>query len=147
MTAITEHGLDGYRQGCRCPICTAGKRDSMRAYRARKRGLGEPPPQPGSSVTALPAPAAEVDEPGPIEASVLEEAARLSAAARRPVTVQTALALARSLDDRRLATSHASLARQLSATMTSLREASAGRSGNLASVAALAQRRPTSGVG
>lgn len=30
-------GLSGYRRGCRCETCRAGKRDYMRGYRARRR--------------------------------------------------------------------------------------------------------------
>lgn len=35
--ADLQHGISGYRRGCRCETCRAGKRESMRAYRARRR--------------------------------------------------------------------------------------------------------------
>jgi hypothetical protein len=151
MVADIEHGLDGYRQGCRCTVCRAANTAYMRSYRAQRRGLEGPPPQPDSadaSVTVLPAPVVVEDAaPGAIEQAVLDETATLSGAARRPTSVRLALALARDLDDRRLATSHASQARQLEAVMASLRDASTRRQGRLASVATLAQRGPATGVG
>lgn len=145
--AADIHDLERYRAGCRCAVCRQANRDYMRDYRASRRGLEGPPPQPDSSVTVLPKPVLVDDVvPGPIEQAVLDETATLSGAARRPTSVETARALARDLDDRRLATSHASQARQLHALMESLRSASAGRSSRLASVARLSQR-PASGVG
>lgn len=147
MDANSEHNLDRYRGGCRCPSCKQANRDYMRAYRAERRGLGGPPPQPDSpdtraSVTVLPTPVVVVDaEPGPIEQSVRDEVRSLSAAERRPSSVQTAIGLARDLDNRRLATCHASLARQLEATMKALRDASMPRRGRLAAVAQMSHRR------
>jgi len=158
-----EHGTDrGYRlcragsDGKRCDACLDAHADAEARRAAARRGLSEPPPQPssaldqGASVTVLPTPPAVRvvdDSPGAIEQAVLAEAATLSASQRRPSAVQTAVRLARDLDDRRLATSHASLARQLSAVMDSLRAASSARQSRLATVAQMSQRRPTSGVG
>jgi hypothetical protein len=157
-----EHGTDrGYRLcragsgGKRCNACLDAHADAEARRAAARRGLGEPPPQPSSpqpsaSVTVLPTPAAAVvvdDGPGAIEQAVLDEAATLSAAVRRPSAVQTAVRLARDLDNPKLAVSHASLARQLSAVMDSLRAASSARQSRLATVAQMSQRRPASGVG
>jgi hypothetical protein len=79
---------------------------------------------------------------------VLDETAGLSAAARRLSDVQAAIRLARNLDNPRLATSHASIAKQLKAIMDSLHHSStADRRGRLASVAQMTQRRPASRLG
>jgi hypothetical protein len=155
-----QHGTDAaYRycragsDGGRCNSCKDAHADAEARRAAARRGLPEPPPQPDSpdaSVTVLPKPSVvEDDAPGPAEQSVLDEVETLSAAARRPSAVQAAVRLARNLDNPRLATSHATLAKQLVAIMDSLREASAlGRRGRLASVAALSARRgPAAGVG
>lgn len=152
MDATAEHGLDRYRSGCRCSVCKAANRDYMREYRASRRGLEGPPPQPDSpdaSVMVLTKRVIiEDDAPGPAEESVLAEVEALSAAVHRPSAVQAAVRLARNLDNPRLATSHASTAKQLVAIMDALYEASAsGRRGRLASVAALSRRGPATGVG
>ena len=34
---VTNHGNAGYRQGCRCDVCSAAHRERMRAYHDRKR--------------------------------------------------------------------------------------------------------------
>jgi hypothetical protein len=150
MMAADVHDLDRYRAGCRCAVCKAANRDYMRLYRSEKRGLSEPAPLPDSpeaSVTVLPRPVLVEDfVTGPNEQAVLDETATLSAAARRPTSVQSALTMARGLDNRKLATQHAAMVRQLEAVMASLRAASTVRAGRLAAVAKLSQR-PISGVG
>jgi hypothetical protein len=151
MAATSDHGLDRYRSGCRCEVCKQANRDYMRTYRAERRGLGGPPPQPDSSdasVTVLPAPALVEDVvPGPNEQAVLDEIASLSAATRRPSSVQSALTLARGLDNVKLSTQHAAMVRQKEAVMETLRNASAGDRRGRLSVVALKSRRPVSGVG
>jgi hypothetical protein len=96
MAATSDHGLDRYRSGCRCEVYKQANRDYMRTYRAERRGLGEPPPQPDStdaSVSRLSAPVLVEDvAPDPIEAAVLAETGTLLGAARRPTSVQLALA-------------------------------------------------------
>lgn len=155
-----RHGTDrGYRycragsDGGRCDPCKDAHADAEARRAATRRGLSGPPPQPlsfdecAASVSVLPQPAAVVDpEPGPIEQGVLDEVKTLSAAERRPSAVQTAVRLARDLDDPRLATSHASMSRQLMAVMAALREASTHRQGRLASVAQMAQRTSSAGA-
>lgn len=75
--AADIHDLERYRAGCRCAVCRQANRDYMRDYRASRRGLEGPPPQPDSSVTVLPKPVLVDDVvPGPIEQAVLDETAR-----------------------------------------------------------------------
>lgn len=87
---------------------------------------------PGPEVTV-----GEVLEPGPVEKGVCTALARLSAAATHEDLVAQARTLARDLDDHRLATSHASVNRQLSATMAELRRNSEPRKGRLARIQAM----------
>lgn len=151
-----KHGTDaGYRycragvDGGRCDACKDAHADAEARRAAARRGLSEPPPQADASVAVLPTPAVVEDvEPGPNEQAVLDEIASLSAAVRRPSSVQSALTLARGLDNQRLATSHATMARQKELVMESLRSASsADRGGRLVAVAQMSQRRPKSRLG
>ncbi len=64
-----------------------------------------------------------------------------SGAATRPALVEAALTMAHGLDDRRLATSWPSLARQHMQALAALHAASAPRKGKLATVATLSDRR------
>jgi hypothetical protein len=151
------HGSDrGYRvcragvDGGRCNACKDAHAAAEARRAAARKGL-EPPQNDESdegsaaSVTVLPT-VVDEDVPGPTERAVLDEVEGLSAALRRPSDVQAAIRLARNLDNPRLATSHATLARQLTAITKSLREAStADRRGRL-SVVAMKSRRPVSGV-
>jgi hypothetical protein len=148
-----EHGTRRmYLRGCRCDPCKAANAEYMNSYRVAQRGLGEPPPV----VTVLPTKVAskstEATEaaelpagPGPIERSVLAEVDMLSGREKHPSLVEVAVRLAKGLDDRRLATQHASLSRQLRQTMADLHAASVGRRNRLASVAAMS--RATSSAG
>jgi hypothetical protein len=145
-----EHGTDrGYRHcragvdGGRCDACKDAHADAEARRAAARRGLGEPPSQPVSPavVTVLPTPVVGDEAPGPVEQAVRDEVESLSVAEHRPSDVQTAIRLARNLDNPRLATSHATLGYRLTGIMKSLREASAAdRRGRLASVAALSHR-------
>ncbi|MBC2903195.1 hypothetical protein [Streptomyces cupreus] len=37
---VAEHGMRGYRQGCRCPLCR--KANTERTYRQKTKRTGEP---------------------------------------------------------------------------------------------------------
>ena len=78
-----------YVEGCRCEGCTEANR---LYFRRRRAGDTAPPP---AAVVSLPA--AGASEPGPVEAAVEAEMAGLTDA--RPGLAQTALALARILDN------------------------------------------------
>lgn len=34
-----EHGINGYKRGCRCPICTETKKKEKRIYLNKKKGI------------------------------------------------------------------------------------------------------------
>jgi len=89
---------------------------------------------------AGPCAAAEPAGPGPVERGVLDVLGRLSAAASYEDLVAQARALARTLDDRRLATTHPSANRQLTDVMERLRRSSEPRKGRLARVQAMSTR-------
>lgn len=154
MAADVEHGLDRYRAGCRCSVCREANTTYMRDYRAARRGLSKLPPQPDSpaSVTLLKTPSAVDDVgPGAVEQGVIDRCTTgdlVSAAQRMPDLVASCRALARILDDPRQVTTMPSAHRQLMLGVARLESAAAvGRRGRLASVAALSQRAPASGVG
>ena len=64
-------------------------------------------------------------------------------AENHPALVETALVLAAGLDDRKLSTTHPSLARQLMVALDKLHAAHGGARGKLAAVSALASRKPS----
>lgn len=149
MAAVTEHNLDGYRRGCRCPICTAAKRDAQRAYRAKKNkfdGRGTPSP-----ISALPTVPIVEDAPGPVEQGIIDrcETGDLAIAAQRmPDLYAACRVLARIMDKSSTANPIPRSNSELRRNVQILEERSAfSRRGRLASVAALSQRRPSSGVG
>lgn len=68
---MAKHGASGYRGGCRCEVCTTGKRDETRAVRAR-RGGARPPK--AADRAPLP-PIANLPAPNPVQGSGLIESA------------------------------------------------------------------------
>jgi hypothetical protein len=109
MATDFKHGLEGYRKRrCRCKVCLAANTAYMRRYRARRRGLREPPPSADEnevSVTVLPAPADVDPEPGRTEQGVIDRCTTgdlVAAAKRMPDLVASCRALARIMDDPRL---------------------------------------------
>lgn len=155
MATDFKHGLEGYRKRrCRCKVCLAANTAYMRRYRARRRGLSEPPPSADEnevSVTVLPAPADVDPEPGLTEQGVIDRCTTgdlVAAAQRMPDLVASCRALARIMDDRRQVPTQPSAHRQLMMGMAKLETAAAfGRRGRLASVAEMSQRGPASSVG
>lgn len=145
------HDLDRYRAGCRCDVCKAANRDYMREYRKQRRGFSDASLDTNASVTVLPAPPVVEGVPGPVEQAIIDRCTSgdlVSSAQRMPELVASCRALARVLDDPKQVTTMPSAHRQLMAGMTKLEAASVfGKKNRLSSVAALAQRRPASGVG
>lgn len=133
------HDRRGYAAGCRCEVCRAANRDYTRAYRAKRRGLTVVETDTNLSVSNDTA-GEDVFTPGRVEAAVAREISGLSAAVKREGLVESALTLARILDDRRLATTAPSAQRRLSDTLDKLWRLSAPSKGKLASVAALSER-------
>jgi hypothetical protein len=101
----------------------------MREWRAKRRGLQ-------LIVTAGDKPVAA----GAVETAVQRELESLSAAESRPGLCAGILAMARILDDARLATTQPSAARQLVQGLDRVRAASVTRGGKLAVVAAMTER-------
>jgi len=159
------HGYARYHRGCRCPVCREGARLYVAGYRARKRGLtpvpaardvartpGDVEPDRATSrdqiTSHLPAdqhrtvltPGPCELTPGPCERAVLADVETLPAAASNQALVQAACAMARILDNRLLATTQPSAARQLSSLMLTLRKASAPARGRLAAISKMATR-------
>jgi len=136
----------------------------MAGRRAAKRGLAPVPSIDAVGVDATEARSAPVDVvdqvlqrqipdrcsddgAGPVEQGVLDVVSTLSGAVSRPEMVAQARALARTLDDRRLATTHPSANRQLTDVMERLRRSSEPRQGRLARVQAMSERRQDEGCG
>lgn len=94
----TGAGVSGYRKGCRCAGCTAAKRDSNAAYRAKRKLAaadaaippvsGELPPQIEASSLQI----AFSAPPGPIETAL---AAELDALIGEPPFKKTLMVLAK----------------------------------------------------
>jgi hypothetical protein len=114
-----RHGIcRRYVEGCRCEDCTGANRVYFRQRRAAKV-------QPPAAVVSLPAAgASQPYEPGPVESGVAAEISDLAAEAR-PGLTQTALALARILDDPRATSQKPAAARVLTTLLEKLRSASA----------------------
>ena len=109
---------------------------AQRRYEARKRGLI--PPASGG-----PAPCDVPKEPGVVELAVLAEVDGLGLAKSRPGLVASVVAMARVLDNPRLATTHPSAQRRLQEGLAALHKPGEKRSGRLVSVQKLSQREAT----
>ncbi|WP_182112899.1 hypothetical protein [Actinotalea sp. JY-7876] len=78
---VTNHGRSGYRQGCKCEVCRAAKREYMRGWRARQKAAVERTDAPGESASTTPTPAPvaaagslDMTAPaGPLEQAFLED--------------------------------------------------------------------------
>jgi hypothetical protein len=127
---MVKHGLTEYRRGCRCDICLEANRVYFREWRAKRRGLR-------LVVTAGDEPVAA----GLVEAAVQRELDLLSGAEQRPGLCAGILAMARILDNPKLATTQPSAARQLNNGLQRLRDASVSRGGKLAVVASMSDRK------
>jgi hypothetical protein len=112
----TRHGTRRrYNEGCHCDECTAANTAYQQRYRQRPVEI-VPLPQP---VTPQP------DEPGPVESGVEAEIEGL--AEPRPGLAQTALALARILDNPKSVNQQPAAAKVLASLLDKLRSASAQR--------------------
>jgi hypothetical protein len=111
---------------CKCAGCMEARRAYMQRWRARQRGL-------------------DIEEPKrtTVEEDVRAELATMSAADSRPGLVAGALAMARILDNPRLATTHPSANRQLWQTLERIRLSSHTAKGRLAVVSQMTNRKPS----
>jgi hypothetical protein len=124
----TKHGTrHRYNDGCRCEDCTAA--NAAYQQRWRKSRIGAEPTTPGVVVTV-----SSPVTPGPVEAAVNDEIGGLAADAR-PGLAQTALALARIMDNPKAVNQQPAAAKVLAALLEKLHSASArGRRGSLSVV-------------
>jgi hypothetical protein len=109
-----SHGTQRrYVEGCRCDECKEAHRVSARGYRERRaNGLTRP-----ATVFAIPSGVvSEPAGPGPVELGAATEIGELAAEAC-PGLTQTALALARILDNPKAVSTQPAAARQLVAML------------------------------
>src|ERR1700761_6905224 len=121
-----RHGTRrGYGEGCRCGDCKDAQRLYQRRYRERRALRNVTPVSPDEVATEF---------PGPVEAAVNDEIGGLAADAR-PGLAQTALALARIMDNPKAVNQQPAAAKVLAALLEKLHSASArGRRGSLSVV-------------
>lgn len=116
-----------YNEGCRCDDCTVANAAYQQRYRQRR-----------TVVVPLSAPVTP-PSPGAVEAGVQVEIAELAQA--WPGLAQTALALARTLDNPRVMTAKPAAARELVAILSTLDKRSERRA-KLASVKSMTTSSP-----
>jgi hypothetical protein len=119
--AATRGTQRSYVAGCRCKDCKEAHRAAARDYRER-RANG---PTPASVVTIPSAVVSEPAGPGPVESGVQAEISGLAAAELRPGVVAAALALARVLDNPRVASVHPPAVKVLVMVLDTLHKGSA----------------------
>lgn len=146
---MADHGTrQGYADGCRLPCCKAAQAQYRREYKARKSGVPLEAPKAGrkskaelASVTTLPnSGSAQPEYDGPVgaaEQAVLEELSTLTSSETRKGAAQSALAMARILDNPLALAQQPSAAAKLTAILDDLRKGSSRRRGRLASVQAM----------
>lgn len=130
-----------YNQGCRCDPCKSANRDYNRELRNRKAAAGLPDADGLASVSKLPGAAQQpvTDGPGRVEAQVLLELGMMNSPAKHPGLAESALAMARILDNHNMLTTHPAAQRALRGTLADLHDKSASRVGRLAKVASMSR--------
>jgi hypothetical protein len=129
-----RHGTRrGYGEGCRCDDCKDAQRLYQRRYRERKAN-GETRPHSAPVMAQLPPAEPQPCGPGPVESAVQHELNGL-AAQTRPALAAIALAMARILDNSRVASAQPPAAKVLVSVLDTLHKGSArGRRGSLSVV-------------
>jgi hypothetical protein len=126
--AATHGTRWGYLTGCRCADCRHAQRIYQRNYRERRaNGLTRP-----SVVAELPP-----SEPGRVEIAIRQEIEGSALAAARPALVETAVSLAKILDNPRAISQQAAAAGKLVDILDTLHEGAAPRRGGLKLVRAM----------
>lgn len=140
---MTHGKRSAYIRGCRCAECTAA--NSAYQVNRKRRARGEEPLPPALTLVGGDDPAAAVESSGlgPVELATIRELASLSSPAQYPGQAASAIALARILDTRSLATTHPSAHRQLKAQLDSLAEKSVTSVSRLSKVTAMSARGKT----
>jgi hypothetical protein len=126
-----------YVDGCRCEDCKASNRTHERDRRQR-HASGEFPHR--GAVVSLPA---QPCGPGPVESGVEAEIEGLAEA--RPGLAQTALSLARVMDDPKAINQKAAAAKVLAALLDKLRSGAQGHRGRLAVVRTMSEKAVPNG--
>lgn len=116
-----------YNEGCRCDDCKDAQRLYQQRYRERRANR---------DVAQLPQPVPDGSPPGPVESGVQAEISGLAQA--RPGLAQTALALARVMDNPKAINQKPAAAKVLAALLDKLHSSACGRRGRLAVVRAMA---------
>jgi hypothetical protein len=134
----TQHGKrSSYNKGCRCEDCVSAERsyqDNRRQTKLMAASVGNGPVVAFRQVaTATPA----SDGPGRVEAGVLSEVEGLEQALERPGLRETALALARIMDNPKAVNQQAAAAAKLTDLLDKLRKGADSRRSKLASVRAM----------
>ena len=148
---MAEHGTrQCYADGCRQPECKAAQAVYKREWRARQAGVPLEAPKAGrkskaelASITTLPTAQNRTEsgtDLGPAERAVLEELGTLTSAETRKGAAQSALAMARILDNPLALAQQPSAAAKLTQILEDLRKGSARRRGRLASVQAITKQ-------
>lgn len=142
-----QHGKrTTYVRGCRCEACKEANRQYGIDLKERKRSGGTvvTPLRSLSSLPAMPPPPEaekDPDEIGRNELAVAAEIRTLSSASKHPGLVESALSMAKILDNPIAVTTHPSAQRQLMVALDKLHAASTKRKdSNLAKVAQMAVR-------
>lgn len=128
---MARHGTRyKYRAGCRCAECKSAQALYQRRYRDRVLN-GETVPWPSV------APELPPSGPGRVEAAIGQEIEGLAMAAARPALVETAVSLARILDNPRAISQQPAAAGKLADILDRLHKGAAPRRGGLKLVRAM----------
>lgn len=133
-----KHGTRrAYVAGCRCDDCKEANRVYQQEYQARRRSgeTGRVPARVVALSSKQAAPAA--DGPGAVERGVSVEIEGLAQAEARPGLAETALALARILDNPRAISQQPAASKSLAEILDRLRRGADVRKSRLASVRAM----------
>jgi hypothetical protein len=122
---VGMHGHSyGYKVGC--DLCRTQAAEKKRQQRARKRGL--------ASVPSLPAEPVSAEIAGPVVAAVQADIAGLGELGLYQCLAAGAVAMARILDDHRLASTQPAAVKQLASLLEMLHREAAPKRGRLAAV-------------
>jgi hypothetical protein len=125
-----------YVGGCHCDPCRAANRNYERE-RVARRANGEAPQLRRAPVVTLPE---QPVGPGPVERAVTSEVSGLALAAARPALVETAVSLAKILDNPRAISQQPAAAGKLVDLLDTLHKGAAPRRGGLALVRSMTEK-------
>lgn len=132
----TQHGKrSSYNKGCRCDDCKGAEASYQDNRRQTKLMAASGEKSPVVAFRQVAAPIA--DGPGRVEAGVLSEIEGLEQALERPGLKETALALARIMDNPKAVNQQAAAAAKLTELLDKLRKGADSRRSKLASVRAM----------